>query len=201
MIAVIDYGMGNLQSVVKGLEKAGADVCTVSSPSGLENADSIVLPGVGAFEAGMANLKKRDLLSPITSITGNGIPLLGICLGMQLLFSESEEHGTHTGLGIIPGTVRRFRDSDLKIPHMGWNSVDFVRSSPLSGSAGDSAYFYFVHSYYCRPENEEYMLGRTEYGIPFCSAVHKDTVYGTQFHPEKSQTAGLDLLRNFVALS
>ncbi|MFC1479205.1 imidazole glycerol phosphate synthase subunit HisH [Planctomycetota bacterium] len=198
MIAVIDFGMGNLQSVTKGLENAGADIELLTSPASLKDADGIVLPGVGAFEAGMNNLRKLGFLDTIHESIDNEIPFLGICLGMQLLFTESEEHGTHKGIDIIPGRVIRFTDTDLKIPHMGWNQVDFVKPSSLCEGIKESPYYYFVHSFYCVPDNEDHILGRTEYGVPFCSAVEKDNVFGTQFHPEKSQAVGLNILQNFV---
>jgi len=198
MIAVIDYGMGNLQSVVGGLEKAGAQIQTAVSGDDIKNAEAIVLPGVGAFESGMSNLRDKGIIEPLKEIISEGIPFLGICLGMQLLFTESEEHGTHKGLNIIPGKVIRFTDTDLKIPHMGWNQVDFAKPSTLCEGIKESPHYYFVHSFYCVPDNEDHVLGRTEYGVPFCSAVEKDNVFGTQFHPEKSQKTGLTLLRNFV---
>ena len=197
MIAVIDYGMGNLQSVTKGLENAGADVELTASSASLKDADGIVLPGVGAFEAGMSNLKERGLIQIITERISDGIPFLGICLGMQLLFTESEEHGTHKGLDIIPGIVKRF-DVDLKVPHMGWNTVHFKNQSPLFTGIGTDSYFYFVHSYYCIPENDKDTSGITEYGMPFTSAVIRDNINACQFHPEKSQKKGLKILDNFV---
>ena len=198
MITLIDYGMGNLQSVVGGLEKAGSHIRTATSGDDIKKAEAIVLPGVGAFESGMSNLRSKGIIKPLKEKISEGVPFLGICLGMQLLFTESEEHGSHKGLDIIPGRVIRFTDTDLKIPHMGWNQVDFIKPSPLSAGLNELPYFYFVHSFYCAPDNDDHILGRTEYGAPFCSAVDKDNVFGTQFHPEKSQKVGLQILINFV---
>lgn len=197
IITLIDYGMGNIQSVVGGLEKAGAEIETAASGDAIGKAEAIVLPGVGAFESGMSNLKKRGIVRPLKDKISEGIPFLGICLGMQLLFGESEEHGTHEGLNIIPGSVIRF-SRDLKVPHMGWNQVASAKQSPLFKDIDDGPYFYFVHSYYCVPDSKEDILGLTDYDVTFCSAVQRDNVFGTQFHPEKSQEIGLRLLINFV---
>jgi len=200
MIAVIDYGMGNLQSVCKGLERAGARVRLARRPGDVSDATGIVLPGVGAFGAGIRNLRESGFVSLIKEKIAAGVPFLGICLGMQLLFSRSEEHGAQEGLGIIPGRVVRF-PSGVKVPHMGWNNVAVKRVSALWKGVGEGDYFYFVHSYYCVPEDETVVAAVTEYALPFTSAVHRENLFATQFHPEKSQKKGLRLLENFVRLA
>ncbi len=197
MIAIIDYGMGNLQSVSGGLRRVGADVAITSNREDLQRADGIILPGVGAFEMGMNNLRERDLLDVIADRAGQGTTFLGICLGMQLVLGEGEEHGTQQGLDLIPGRVIRFT-GDVKIPHMGWNDVAFAQDVPLFAGLEKGRFFYFVPSYFCVPENDSDIIGTTTYDVPFASAVGRGNVFGTQFHPEKSQIDGLAVLRNFV---
>lgn len=190
MICVIDYGMGNLRSVSKAIEKVGGDVKLSSDPQDLEKAAKIVLPGVGAFGDGAEELKKRRLTEPIKSALKKGKPFFGICLGMQLLFDESEESPGVQGLEIFPGKVQRFKSPDVKIPHMGWNEVDFGSSK---------GYFYFVHSYYPVPKDASIISGTCEYGQEkFAAFITKDKIWASQFHPEKSQDAGLVLLKRFV---
>jgi len=205
MIVIVDYGMGNLRSVQKAFEKFYPIVSVSSSSGDIANADKIVLPGVGAFKVAMHELKKRGLIGPIKSSIKKGKPFLGICLGLQLLFTESEEGGKVKGLDIIKGRVKRFKERPgLKIPHMGWNSIrrtkDEGRRTILDG-VKDESYMYFVHSYYAAPKDKDAILCETDYGGRFTSGVHKDNVYGFQFHPEKSQEEGLKIIENFVKLS
>lgn len=201
MICVIDYGMGNLRSVSKALEKSGAKVLVSSEASDIERADKIVLPGVGAFGGGSEELQKRALFEPIRDGIAQKKPFLGICLGMQLLFEESEESPEVQGLAVFPGKVRRFQTS-LKIPHMGWNEVKIRKkdSRAFKGIASKD-FFYFVHSFYAVPQNPGIILGTTEYGgEEFASFVSEGPVWACQFHPEKSQDAGLQILKNFADL-
>ena len=198
MIALIDYGMGNLRSVQKAFEACGASPEVTSDPKDIEKADKIVLPGVGAFSHAMQELKKRKLLGVLKEKIGDGTPYLGLCLGLQLLFSRSEE-GKEKGLGILPGEVKRFRGA-LKVPHMGWNTLSVKKKNcPLLEGVGVSDYFYFVHSFYAVPEEKSAVSSTTGYGKEFCSSVWQDNIFATQFHPEKSQKAGLGILRNFLA--
>jgi imidazole glycerol-phosphate synthase subunit HisH len=199
MIAIVDYGMGNLQSVQKALERVGASAVVTRDPAVLEAARGLVLPGVGAFGDAMANLRSQRLLAPVLRYAESGKPLLGICLGMQLLFDESEEMGRHQGLGLLPGQVVRFPRGDLRVPHVGWNEFRQVRGDLLA-SIRDGAHAYFVHSYFVAPEEPLDVLATTEYGIEFAAVVGRGSVYGAQFHPEKSQEVGLQLLKNFVRL-
>lgn len=199
-IVVIDYGLGNLRSVTKALEAVGAKADLSNDPEKIVRARGAVLPGVGAFSAGMKNLRSLDLLPAIHRRIAEGKPLLGICLGLQLLFTVSEEHGLHDGLNVIPGRVVRF-SGGLKIPHMGWNTVRPVRRVPATyifDGVPDDSFFYFVHSYYVLPEDESVVAATTEYGVEFASAVAKDNLFGVQFHPEKSGDIGLKVLENFV---
>ena len=197
-IAVVDYGMGNLRSVQKGLERVGCQALITSDPGVIAEAEGIVLPGVGAFRDCMANLIQARLVDPVQAAIREGRPFLGICLGMQLLLSVSEEFGTHKGLDIIPGKVLRFpHHPGLKVPHMGWNRVHFAGSHPLFEGIPDGAYFYFVHSFYADPDEEAVVAGWTDYGTRFCSALHRDNIFACQFHPEKSQRWGLKILENF----
>jgi glutamine amidotransferase len=204
MIAIIDYGMGNLRSVQKAFEKYCSNVIVSSSAKDIMDADKIILPGVGAFKVAMDELKKRCLISPIKASIEKGKPFLGICLGLQLLFSESEEGGRIKGLDIIKGKVKRLKEKDgLKIPHMGWNRISAKRkaqSAKILNGVTDNSYMYFVHSYYVAPEDKGIILCETDYGINFASGVRKDNIYGFQFHPEKSQTVGLKIVENFVKL-
>lgn len=197
MIAIIDYGLGNLRSVSKALESAGASVCVTNEREDIFKAKGIVLPGVGAFHCGMRNLKNMGLINVLNDVIREGKPFLGICLGLQLLFSETEEHGIHKGLDIIKGRVKRFTGS-IKIPHMGWNEVKIKKGARNFGGIPDNSYFYFVHSYYVEPEDKDVVAATTEYGREFTSAIEKDNIFGVQFHPEKSGELGLKLLGNFV---
>ncbi|MGB9964661.1 imidazole glycerol phosphate synthase subunit HisH [Halobacterium sp. CBA1126] len=200
-VVVVDYGLGNLRSVTRGLERANADVTISDDPGALDDADGIVLPGVGAFGDGMENAGPfRDAL---TDAAEDGRPLFGICLGMQMLLTESEEaeregQGDVKGLDLIPGRNRRFT-GDVKVPHMGWNELDVTRDHPLVDGV-DGEYAYFVHSYYAEPEDDAHVVAETDYGERFPSIVANDegNVFGTQFHPEKSGETGLRILRNFV---
>ena len=200
-VALVDYGMGNRRSVEKALEHVGARVARTADPAQIATADAIVLPGVGAFPEAMRRLETLGLAELIRERAHAGVPLLGICLGMQLLFDTSEEHEGAIGLGLLPGTVVRLRAPGLKIPHIGWNTVTFARASTLTEGLGDAAAFYHVHSYACRPDEETDVVGRGEYGGPFVSIVARDNVMGAQFHPEKSSLDGLSMLRNFVGVA
>jgi glutamine amidotransferase len=199
-IVVIDYGLGNLRSVSKALEAAGARAQLTGDPDRIRSAKGAVLPGVGAFFAGMQNLRSLHLLPAILDRIAEGKPLLGICLGLQLLFRVSEEHGLHEGLDVVAGRVVRF-GGDLKIPHMGWNTIRPRRDSSaarLFEGIPDDSFFYFVHSYYVVPEDETVVAATTEYGVEFASAIVRDNLFAVQFHPEKSGELGLRLLENFV---
>lgn len=200
MIAIVDYGMGNLRSVQKGFERVGAAAEIVSSPEALETAEAIVLPGVGAFGDAMANLTEAGLVDPIVKAVSDGVPFLGICLGLQLLFSQSEELGVHRGLDILPGRVTRFPEGQ-RVPQIGWNQIHVRRDSPLLEGVPDGAFFYFVHSFYVEAERDEDVIATTDYGIDYCSIAGGDRFFGVQFHPEKSQDAGLRLLLNFARIA
>ncbi len=197
MIAIVDYGMGNLRSVEKGFLKVGIDVAVTNKPEIIEKADGIVLPGVGAFKDCMRELSNLRLTDAIVNAIRNGKPYLGICLGLQVLFSESEEFGRCRGLDIFRGKVIRFSDSNLKIPHMGWNEIKIKKNNPLLDGILDKSYLYFVHSFYVMPEDDSIISTTTDYGIDFTSMICKDNVFATQFHPEKSQRVGLTILKNF----
>ncbi len=201
-IAVVDYDMGNRRSVEKALEHVGASVSITRDQHDLEQADGIVLPGVGAFPAGMANLRRYGLDARLAERVAAGTPLLGICLGMQLLFDTSTELGAQTpGLGLVPGEVRALEAGELRIPHIGWNEVRFERPSPLTAELpGRGAPFYHVHSYVAHPAKADTILGTAEYGERFATIVAHGSVFGTQFHPEKSSRDGLALLAAFVRL-
>jgi glutamine amidotransferase len=204
VITIIDYGMGNLRSVQKAFEKFCSNVVVSSSAKDILKADKIVLPGVGAFKTAMDELKKRGLIQPIKASIKEGKPFLGICLGLQLLFSESEEGKKIKGLDIIEGKVRKFKEKDgLKIPHMGWNIVKSKvksKNSKILYGIEKNSYMYFVHSYYVAPKDKSVILCETDYGGNFTSGVHKDNIWGLQFHPEKSQSIGLKIVENFVNL-
>jgi len=200
MIAIVDYDMGNLRSVQKGFEKVGANAVITREAGVIAAASALVLPGVGAFGVCMEKLEGYGLIGPIKEFITSGKPFLGICLGLQLLFEESAEFGSKNGLGIFKGKVLRFPAGGIKVPHMGWNSVDLKKDSRLMEGIDDGSYFYFVHSYYVEPVNGV-TLGTTGYGLTFTSAVEMDNVFATQFHPEKSQKAGLKILENFTNLS
>lgn len=197
MIGIIDYGMGNLRSVQKALEYVGFEAIISNKPKEFDNCSHIVLPGVGAFGDAMNELSNSGLLSTIYNSVNIGKPFLGICLGMQMLFDKSYEDGEYKGLGILRGEVQKF-DIDLKVPHIGWNTVESVKESSLFENIIDRN-FYFVHSYYINHNNEN-KCGITNYSIGFTSAVEKDNVYGVQFHPEKSGDTGLKMLKNFGGL-
>jgi len=201
MIAIIDYQMGNLRSVQKGFERVGHEAMVTSDPAVIATASKLVLPGVGAFADAIAELKRRDLVTSIREAIGSGKPFLGICLGLQLLFDCSYEDGEHEGLGILPGEVRRFEvPREYKVPHMGWNQVRYNRSSPIFAGIEDQTHFYFVHSYFVVPQNKQIVAGETAYPDPFCAMIWRDNLFATQFHPEKSQSAGLRVLQNFADL-
>ncbi len=205
MIAIIDYGMGNLRSVEKAFEACGASPKVTSSARDIENAAKIVLPGVGAFTAAVGELKKRKLFDLVKKRLQSGVPYLGLCLGLQLLFEESEESEGKTkapGFGLIKGKVRRFRlNPNFKIPHMGWNEIRIRKKNcPLFKGIKNEDYFYFVHSYYGVPKDESWNAAVTDYGVRFSSAVWKETIFATQFHPEKSQSSGLKIIKNFAEL-
>lgn len=203
MIAIVDYGMGNLRSVQKALEHVGADAHVITDVDQVHAADKLVLPGVGAFADAMANLRKLNLVEAIVDFIDAGRPFLGICLGMQLLFEVSEEDGHHQGLGVMSGRVTRFdARPGLKVPHMGWNRLVFDKVAANAAlfrglEPGDSVYF--VHSYHCVPTDPSVVAAIADYDGPFCAAVARDNVMATQFHPEKSQQVGLAMLRNFAA--
>lgn len=221
-IAVVDYGVGNLRNVYKALEAAGATAQIVTEPAGLAGARGIVLPGVGAFGDAAANLRAAGFETPLLDAIAAGTPLLGICVGMQLLFDESEEMGRHAGLGVIPGRVVKFAGDltsgieplgglvgvqpakasipvhPLKVPQIGWNQLHHAGTDPLLASVPDGAYAYFVHSYYCAPDDPAYVVATTDYGRDYASVVRRGHVWGIQCHPEKSQAVGLRILGNFV---
>ncbi len=231
MIVIIDYGMGNLRSVEKGFQKVGVDVTVTNSPGMVQKADAIVLPGVGAFKDCMRELASLELIDAVVDSIKQGKPYLGICLGLQVLFSESEEFGKCRGLDVLRGEVKKFefgrqdskdlsfprrresRESELdspvkpenddlgyqtlKVPHMGWNEIQIQKNNPLFDGIPDRSYFYFVHSFYVVPEDKSIIAATTDYGIEFTSSVWKDNVFSVQFHPEKSQAVGLQLLKNF----
>ncbi len=200
-VAVIDYGMGNRRSVEKAFEHVGADVAITGDPEALGEADGLVLPGVGAFPRGMARLKERGLDRLVRQQAQAGVPLLGICLGMQLLFDSSSEIEFCDGLGLIPGSVRALDPAGLRVPHIGWNEVRFASGSALTaGLPAGGAAFYHVHSYIAEPAQPADSVGMTEYGERFTTIVARGNVYGVQFHPEKSSRDGLALLRRFTEL-
>lgn len=197
MIAIIDYGMGNLRSVEKGFQKVGVKARVTNRADTVQEADGVVLPGVGAFRDCMRELANLELTDAIVSCIKEGKPYLGICLGLQVLFSESEEFGTCRGLDIFRGNVLRFTGGPLKVPHMGWNAVKVRKRNPLLSGIPDESYFYFVHSYYVSPQDGALITATTDYGLDFTSMVWKDNVFAVQFHPEKSQELGLRILKNF----
>ncbi|MDE0609754.1 MAG: imidazole glycerol phosphate synthase subunit HisH [Anaerolineaceae bacterium] len=200
MLAVIDYGAGNLRSVVHALRALRVrDMQVVQDGAGLRSASRIILPGVGAFGAGMQQLGEKKFIDPLVAAIINGVPCLGICLGMQFLFERSDEMGQHDGLGLLPGHVTRFPPhATLKVPHMGWNALTRRQASPLLARVRSDSQVYFVHSYCCMPDCEEDVIASTDYSVEFASAVQRDALFGVQFHPEKSQQVGLQMLRNFL---
>ena len=198
-VVVIDYQSGNLRSVAKALESHGVSPRVTGDPSDLERADAVILPGVGSGPAAMDALRQRGLVEPLRNYVASGRPFLGVCLGLQLLLDRTEE-GDASCLGIVPGRVRRLPPG-LKVPHMGWNSVEFSQHHPILEGVPQGSHFYFVHSYYAEPQDSTGVVGTTEYGLPFCSVYARGNLVATQFHPEKSGPIGLRIYRNFVALT
>ncbi len=198
-IAIIDYGMGNLRSVQKGFEKVGCQATITSDPAVVFAAEKVVLPGVGAFEDAIAELNRKNLVAPVLDAIHAGKPFLGICLGLQMLFETSYENGRHSGLGVLEGDCVRFELPDqFAVPHMGWNQLQIRRRPPILDGLAEGAYVYFVHSYYVVPADPAVIAAETDYGGPFCSMIWRDNIVATQFHPEKSQTEGLKILKNFA---
>jgi imidazole glycerol-phosphate synthase subunit HisH len=200
MLAIVDYGAGNLRSVAKALAQVGVEPTLVSGGRELLAADAVILPGVGAAGDAMRNLQQRDLVEPLREFVRSGRPLFGVCLGMQLILSLSDEDAGQPCLDIVAGRVLKLPDG-LKVPHMGWNQVRQVREHPLFAGIPSDSYFYFVHSYYCAPADTAVVIGQTEYGVAFCSALATGNVVATQFHPEKSGEQGLQVYRNFLAFA
>ena len=198
MIAIVDYGMGNLRSVQKALEKIGQTADIVTRPDQILKADRLILPGVGAFRDAIHELRRLDLIEPIRDHIQSDKPFLGICLGLQMLFDVSYEDGEWPGLGILKGSVVRFPASELKVPHMGWNTLEAAKPVKLLEGIPPETSVYFVHSYYVVPEEVAVIAARTNYGVTFTSMVNRGNLFATQFHPEKSQKAGLKLLSNFA---
>ncbi len=205
MIAIVDYGVGNLRSAQKGLERAAAEeglaleVRVTPTAADIERARAVVLPGVGAFAHCMGSLAEAGLNEVVVDAAASGRPFFGICVGMQILFDESEEFGRVAGLGVLPGRVVKFRSKSVKIPHMGWNGLRMRTPSPMLAGIDEGTYYYFVHSFYAEPTEPELLAATATYGDEeFAAAVGRDNVFATQFHPEKSQEAGIRLLRNFV---
>jgi imidazole glycerol-phosphate synthase subunit HisH len=199
MIAIVDYGMANLRSVEKALLRVGGEPVVTSDPKVVATAEKVVLPGVGAFCAAMTNLHRAGLHDAVLEFLAAGRPFLGICLGLQMLFEESNEMGATAGLGVLPGRVVRFEDSfDLKVPHIGWNALHFPRESRLLQGLEEGVRVYFVHSYYPEPVDSALIAATSDYGVDFCCAVEQGNIAATQFHPEKSGAVGLQILRNFV---
>ena len=226
-VTIIDYGIGNLRSIEKAFQAVGADAVRTDDPDVIARAERVVLPGVGAFGACAAEIRRRGLEGPVLDAAASGKPFLGVCVGMQLLFEGSEEMGFHRGLGLLPGRVVRFtsepavhaaaepeavsigdaglrepptRTRPLKVPHMGWNTITPTRSAPLLEGIEPGAFFYFVHSYHALPADASDVLAETGYGVVFPAVVHRNNVYGVQFHPEKSQRNGLRILKNFTEI-
>jgi glutamine amidotransferase len=211
MIGIIDYGMGNLRSVQKAFESVHAQACILTDPNMIGGSDvtHLILPGVGAFGDGMTHLRDRGWIEPIGDFVKSGKPMLGICLGMQLIFDSSEEDAPSKdqpipGMGLVKGTVKRFAGDaygpgKLKVPHMGWNSLSYQRDAKLFTGLPDQSQVYFVHGYYCSPAHSSVAIAMTDYDSPFCSSLQQDNLWATQFHPEKSQRVGLKMLENFAA--
>jgi len=202
MITIIDYGMGNLRSVWKAFEQIGAEAKVSDQAEDITKAKAVVLPGVGAFAPAMRHLRERGLIEPVVELLqSRAKPFLGICLGLQLLMEESEEDGPVEGLGVIPGRCKRFV-TDLKVPHMGWNQVEWAQDAPIFKGIDSGSYFYFVHSYFVEPTDPDWIAGKTTYGEAFTSAIAREgKIFALQFHPEKSQQKGLQILKNFAALA
>ncbi len=198
-VVLIDAGTGNLRSVQKALESIGANVLRTDDPDKVLSAKQVVLPGVGAFGDFMSGLRARGLEPVIKGVVARGVPLLGICVGMQALFDFGEEMGEHAGLGLLPGRVLRFAENlSVKIPHTGWNQLEVKMGALLFNQVGAGAYVYFNHSFYCQPWNSSDVIAETDYGLRYACAVQRDNIFGVQFHPEKSQTVGLQILKNFL---
>jgi imidazole glycerol-phosphate synthase subunit HisH len=199
-VVVVDYGAGNLFSVSRAVVNAGTRPLVTSNPSYLDDAEAVIVPGVGAAADTMSNLRQTGFIEPIRSYIASGRPFLGVCMGQQALFQVSQEGGEHECLGILPGRVVRFSNG-LKVPHMGWNQVRIVRPHPIFGGVPDGSYFYFVHSYYPQPADPDVVIGETEYGVDFASVIAHDNIVATQFHPEKSGDAGLRMYSNFLKIA
>ena len=198
-VAIIDYGVGNLRSVEKAFAATGHDALVTSDEKELRQASRLVLPGVGAFAACMSALRDHGLVNLVREQVAVGKPLLGVCVGMQMLFEESEEFGTSEGLGFLEGRVRRFDDTNHVVPQVGWNQIRQRKAHRLFAGIEDEAFCYFVHSYYCEPASDDVIVGETDYGVQYASVVAKGNVCGVQFHPEKSQAVGLKMLANFAS--
>jgi len=199
-VVVVDYGAGNLHSVSRAVVNAGTRPLVTSNPAYLEDAEALIVPGVGAAADTMANLRRSGFVEPIREYIASGRPFLGVCMGQQALFDVSEEGGEHECLGILPGRVVRFSNG-LKVPHMGWNQVRIVRPHPIFEGIADASYFYFVHSYYPQPNDADVIIGETDYGVTFASVIARDNVVATQFHPEKSGEMGLRMYANFLKIA
>jgi glutamine amidotransferase len=199
-IAIIDYGVGNLRSIEKAFAATGVHAVVSGDEKVLLEARALVLPGVGAFRACMTELNSRGFDRLVVERATNGTPILGVCVGMQILFDQSDEFGRTPGLGLLRGSVQRFGE-ELVVPHVGWNQIDQRRDHPLLSGIEDHAFFYFVHSYFCRAEDSSVVIGETQYGTTYASVVAHKNIAGVQFHPEKSQRAGLQLLANFARMN
>lgn len=198
-IAIIDYGVGNLRSVEKAFTSQGIDAVVTSDGTVLRSADKLVLPGVGAFKACMDGLRAHGFDELVLEAAGAGKPIIGLCVGLQMMFDEGHEFGIHKGLGLMPGRVVRFPEK-LRVPHIGWNQVEFKRDHAVFGGLPSQSFFYFVHSFYVESSDLACVLGETDYGLRYASICGRDNIVGVQFHPEKSQTVGLKLLRNFAEM-
>ena len=204
MLTIVDYGIGNLRSIEKAFEKVGVAVVRTDEPDAIAKAERLVLPGVGAFGACINEIRERELEAPILDVIDAGKPFLGVCVGLQLLFEVGEERGTHEGLGVLPGRIVHFhangRNDAIKVPHMGWNTLRPTREVPLLDGIDEGAHVYFVHSFHAAPDEGRDVLATTTYGHDFPAMVHRNNVFGVQFHPEKSQGVGLRILKNFAQL-
>jgi len=199
-VVIVDFGAGNLHSVSRAVVNAGTRPLVTSNPSYLEDAEAVIVPGVGAAADTMSNRRASGFVEPIRDYIASGRPFLGVCMGQQALFEVSEEGGEHECLGILPGRVVRFSNG-LKVPHMGWNQVRIVKQHPIFEGVDEGSYFYFVHSYYPQPADPDVVIGETEYGVTFASVIARDNIVATQFHPEKSGEAGLRMYANFLKIA